>query len=85
LSSFEEHEAKQVVPQMVRAAIISQIFTLSRIISKYYYLCLQRYNFCRQKENNGEKYHKTVGPILCFFFVFEMLSFSFFFVPLHPF
>jgi hypothetical protein len=77
LSSFEEHEAKQVVPQMVRTAIISQIFSLSRIISKYYYLCLQRYNFCRQKENKGQKYHKTVGPILCIF-VLKCFHFRFF-------
>ena len=34
LSSFEEHEAKQVVPQMVRAAIISQIFMKLTILQQ---------------------------------------------------
>jgi hypothetical protein len=34
LSSFEEHEAKLAVPQMVRTAMSNQIFNLSRIILK---------------------------------------------------
>ena len=32
LSSFEEHEAKLAVPQMVRTAIRNQVFNLSNLI-----------------------------------------------------
>jgi len=77
LSSFEEHEAKQAVPQMVRTAIRNQVFNLSNlIIVSVLYLKIGYKITQFSVEENGE--HNFLAKITHLHSRFE--CFSLFFV-----